>query len=268
MSIKVMEWVWNHSPARDGQLLVLLAIADNANHDGGNAFPSIAELSRKSRLSQRGVRYALRGLEESRSIVTTPQAGPGGCNRYQVVMDPAEIAPPPADIAGGQDLQDGNLTQQGGQSATEGVSQIAPVTVLEPTTNPKNNTSPIADAPEDPIRDDVERLCRHLVERIVENGSKRPTITKAWRTAARLLMDKDERSEQEIHAAIDWCQSHAFWRPNILSMPKLRDKYDQMRLQAERGSSDNRQAQTDSHYERARQRAAARQQQTHLEIAR
>lgn len=266
MSIKVMEWVWNHSDARDGQLLVLLAIADNANHDGGNAFPSIAELSRKSRLSQRGVQYALRGLEESGNIVTSHQAGPGGCNQYRVVMTPADIAPPhadsapPADIAGVQ-----SVTPGGEAHCTPPVQPTAPVTVLEPTTNPKEDTSAPA---ADPIRDDVERLCRHLVERIVDNGSKQPTINKEWRKAARLLMDKDGRSEQEIHAAIDWCQSHTFWRPNILSMPKLRDKYDQMRLQAERGSTDNKQAQTDSAYERARQRAAARQQQTHLEIAR
>lgn len=255
MSIKVMEWVWNNSSARDGQLLVLLAIADNANHEGNNAFPSIAELSRKSRLSQRGVRYALRGLEESGSIVTSVQAGPGGCNRYRVVMDPAETAAPPADIAGGQSVQGGNMAQQGGQSVTDEVSQIAPVTVLEPTTNPKNKTS------DEPTRDDVERLCQHLSDRIVDNGSRRPTTTNAWRKAARLLLDKDGRSEAEIHRAIDWCQTNTFWRAIILSMPKLRDKFEQMRLQAERGPGNGQQATNDLF-----DRAMGRAQQQRLEI--
>lgn len=259
MSIKVMEWVWNNSSARDGQLLVLLAIADNANHEGDNAFPSIAELSRKSRLSQRGVRYALRGLEEAGSILTKPQAGPGGCNRYRVVMDPAETAAPPADIAGGQDLQGGNVTQQGGQSVTEEVSQIAPVTVLEPTTNPKDKTSAAAD---EPIRDDVERLCQHLTDRIVDNGSRRPTVTNSWRKAGRLLLEKDERTEAEVHAAIDWCQSDPFWRANILSMPKLREKYDQMRLQSERRNNGGEQARGGI-FDRALERIA---QQKRLEI--
>lgn len=254
-----MEWVWNNSSARDGQLLVLLAIADNANHEGDNAFPSIAELSRKSRLSQRGVRYALRGLEDAGCIVTKPQAGPGGCNRYRVVMDPAETAAPPADIAGGQELQGGNMAQQGGQSAAGGVSQIAPVTVLEPTTNPKNKTSAAAD---EPIRDDVERLCLHLTDRIVDNGSRRPSVTNGWRKAARLLMDKDGRSEAEIHAAIDWCQTDPFWKANILSMPKLREKYDQMRLQSERRNSSAEQSRNGI-FDRAMQRAT---QQQRLEI--
>jgi hypothetical protein len=32
--------------------------------------------------------------------------------------------------------------------------------------------------------------------------------------------------------AIDWCQSDPFWRANILSMPKLREKYETLRLRA------------------------------------
>ncbi|MFF5642099.1 hypothetical protein ACFY8Q_07260 [[Kitasatospora] papulosa] len=85
-----------------------------------------------------------------------------------------------------------------------------------------------------PGREDVERVCEHLADRIEQNGSKRPTITKAWRTAARLLIDKDGRTEEQVHGCIDWCQDSDFWRGNVLSMPKLRDKYDQLRLQATR----------------------------------
>ncbi|KPC74418.1 hypothetical protein ADL26_11230, partial [Thermoactinomyces vulgaris] len=84
------------------------------------------------------------------------------------------------------------------------------------------------------IREDVERLCSQLADRVEENGSKRPTITKAWRDAARLLMDKDGRTEQQVHNAIDWCQGDEFWRSNILSMPTLRKQYDRIRLAAQR----------------------------------
>lgn len=84
----------------------------------------------------------------------------------------------------------------------------------------------------EPARLDVERLCTYLAERIETNGSKRPVITKKWRDAARLLMDSDGKSEQQVRNMIDWCQNDHFWRGVILSMPKLREKYDQMRLQA------------------------------------
>ena len=83
-------------------------------------------------------------------------------------------------------------------------------------------------------RPDVEKICDHLADRIVANGSKRPVITGGWRTEARLLIDKDSRTVDQVIKAIDWCQTDSFWRTNILSMPKLREKYDQLRLAAQR----------------------------------
>lgn len=83
-----------------------------------------------------------------------------------------------------------------------------------------------------PSRPDIEQVCTHLADRIEENGSRRPAITPAWRTSARLLIDKDKREVDQILRAIDWCQGHSFWRANVLSMPKLRERYDQLRLKA------------------------------------
>ena len=87
-----------------------------------------------------------------------------------------------------------------------------------------------------PTRVDVDRICRHLADRIEQNGSKRPTITVRWRESARLLLDRDQRSVEQVIRAIDWCQADEFWRANILSMPKLREKYDQLRLAAQRSA--------------------------------
>jgi hypothetical protein len=92
----------------------------------------------------------------------------------------------------------------------------------------------VRSTPDEPTRADVERVCRHLADRIEANGSKRPTVTKPWRDAARRLIDRDGRTVEQILRAIDWCQDDPFWRANILSMPKLREKYDQLRLQARR----------------------------------
>lgn len=92
----------------------------------------------------------------------------------------------------------------------------------------KNNKSAPA------ARDDVTRICNHLADRIEANGAKRPTVGKGWLDAARLMIDNDSRAEHQIHAAIDWCQDSEFWRGNVLSMPKLREKYEQLRLQAAR----------------------------------
>jgi hypothetical protein len=96
------------------------------------------------------------------------------------------------------------------------------------------SSSEIADAIPDAEsgREDVERLCERLADRIEANGAKRPTITKGWRDAARLLIDKDGRTEEQVAWIIDWATADEFWRANILSMPKLREKFDQLLLKA------------------------------------
>ena len=81
LSVRVLTHVWNDSKARLGARLVLLALADFAN-DAGEAWPSLASLSAKTRLSQREVRYALRNLERLGEIKTRRNKGPHGCHVY------------------------------------------------------------------------------------------------------------------------------------------------------------------------------------------
>lgn len=116
-------------------------------------------------------------------------------------------------------------------------------------------------------RPEIDQICNRLADRIEANGSKRPVITKRWRDAARLMLDADHRTQQQIHAAIDWCQNHEFWRANILSMPKLREKYEQLSLQAQRPNNgsvihiDRRQQATNELFDRAMARARAQDAQ-------
>ncbi|WP_435173263.1 hypothetical protein [Actinacidiphila sp. bgisy145] len=97
-----------------------------------------------------------------------------------------------------------------------------------PNPNPKERTT---SSPSE-TRDDIERVCKHLADRVEANGSKRPTITDTWRREARLLLDRDGRTVDQVLRAIDWCQQDAFWRANVRSMPKLRKQYDTLRLKA------------------------------------
>lgn len=52
MSVKAQNWVWQHSRAEGNELLVELAIADRANDDGEDCWPSMETLCRKTRLSR------------------------------------------------------------------------------------------------------------------------------------------------------------------------------------------------------------------------
>jgi hypothetical protein len=62
MSVKVMARVWAHSQRKDGELLVMLALADFAN-DAGESWPSIPVLAAKARLTERQARRVLNTLE-------------------------------------------------------------------------------------------------------------------------------------------------------------------------------------------------------------
>ena len=96
------------------------------------------------------------------------------------------------------------------------------------------NVGGAASAPILAVVDSWQVLCHALADRIEANGSKRPTVTKKWLDAARLMVERDGRSIAQVSNMINWSQDSSFWRANILSMPTLREKYDQMRLQAMR----------------------------------
>lgn len=100
-------------------------------------------------------------------------------------------------------------------------------------TRPDPTPTTTSDVATAPPRPEIEELCTLLADRIEGNGSKRPTISKGWRDAARKMLDIDGRTPDQITRLIEWSQSDEFWRANIQSMPKLRQKFDQLRLKAQ-----------------------------------
>jgi hypothetical protein len=46
------------------------------------------------------------------------------------------------------------------------------------------------------------------------------------------MLDRDGRDATQAEWLIRWSQKDEFWRTNILSMPKFREKYDQLRIKA------------------------------------
>jgi DNA-binding Lrp family transcriptional regulator len=66
MSVHVTTWVYENTPddVTPAEMLVLLVLADHANSEGGLAYPSVERIARMSRISKRGVQYALRRLVE------------------------------------------------------------------------------------------------------------------------------------------------------------------------------------------------------------
>lgn len=85
-----------------------------------------------------------------------------------------------------------------------------------------------------PVRPEILSLLDLLDAEIERNGAKKPARTKKNLDAARLLLERDGKTVDQVAAAIRWAHADEFWRSNILSMSKLREKYDQLSLAAKK----------------------------------
>lgn len=76
------------------------------------------------------------------------------------------------------------------------------------------------------------QLANRLYQEILKNNPnhKKPNLQN-WSNDVRLMMERDKRTEEQITYLIDWCQANDFWHKNILSISKLREKFDQLIIQ-------------------------------------
>ena len=85
MSNALQRAVWQNGPTERNQFNVLQALADYANDEGGNIFPSIPTLADKCRMSSSTVIRALDGLVAGGWI--TRKRRRNAVNTYQIVVD-------------------------------------------------------------------------------------------------------------------------------------------------------------------------------------
>lgn len=75
MSVDCSTWVWRSSRSEGTDRLVLLAIADQAGSDGLDAWPSIATIAQRCRVSTRTVQRSIAALVELGELEVGMQAG-------------------------------------------------------------------------------------------------------------------------------------------------------------------------------------------------
>ena len=63
---------------------------------------------------------------------------------------------------------------------------------------------------------------------------KMPSNLDKWRDSSRLMREQDNRTVDKIKEMIVWSSQSEFWKPNILSMKKLREKFDTLVAQSQR----------------------------------
>lgn len=117
MSTNATTWVWKSAQAKGNDRLVLLAIADEANSHGEDAFPGIELLAYKTKLHRATVLRCIVRLEKAGElqVIRPVRRGIGHFNRYIV---PCEGYP--------QESQSATLKEShSSRKSTE--NQVAPV---------------------------------------------------------------------------------------------------------------------------------------------
>lgn len=129
MSNRVLNWVFEQSPTTGNDRLVLIAIADEADDDGTNAYPSVDRISRKARVNKRTTMRCLARLEETGTlIVNRPERrGRGHFNTYVVVME----APASGDRVT-PDATGRETARKGDSEDRERARKGAPMSALDP----------------------------------------------------------------------------------------------------------------------------------------
>lgn len=72
----------------------------------------------------------------------------------------------------------------------------------------------------------------------------------SWCDDIRKLVEIDGRAVEEVEKVIDWCQDDPFWKSNILSGRKLREKFPTLLLQMNKPKAETWEEKQDKEYEK------------------
>ena len=239
MSIRVMSVIWESAPIENAsELLVLLTLADHADDDGENAYPGIARIAHRCRLSERRVQQIIKGLE-ARGLIMVATQGGGSYgtrsdrrpNRYSLLMDGVKPTSPRC----------GNGVKSSADNPTNGVKPTSPDPIVITSPTGTTDTSMISSLSDESSGESL-RLGNLLSELMVENGCKRPTVSEKWLRTLDRMHRIDGRSWEAIEGAIRWSQSDDFWAANVHSPDALRKHFEKMRMQASRTRTEKRSA--------------------------
>jgi DNA-binding transcriptional ArsR family regulator len=158
VSIRVTVDVWEHSRAAGNELLVLLRLADAANEESREAWPSVGNIAARTKLSERTVQRALRSLAEAGEIEVVEEGGRSSrgyrATVYRVLCQQGRQVV--TDVAG--------ATPEAGRGDSAGTAGVTPVSP-QPSKEPSGSVlfSP-------PAREPVSYRGRRVAPLIVSNA--------------------------------------------------------------------------------------------------
>lgn len=200
---------------------VYCSLAAHAEVRNGEAYPGAETIAGYLGISERHVRDCLKDLESWRYIRVEPRRGKSSIVRL--------LRPPTLD----EWIRDTN------PHSVDDAEKVSAAATTGADTSERDEPPLPKTTETSPHIEEARRLCDLLAELMVKNGCRTPKITKAWVSDMDRILRIDERPAESVERAIRWAQGDSFWRANIMSPAKLRDKYDQLRLAAKKSTPAN-----------------------------
>lgn len=252
--------------------LVFMALCDSADKTTGIAWPGLETMMEWSNLSRSPVMAHLKALEEDGYIARVSRGHKGKRAVFRVWdrVPCCGLHEPLGQSDEGSCQQDSSESEIGdGKGSCQqepsskgsskgsckgsskgsclgGTPSVSSVSSVSP------SNSQLSAGAEEPTPIQTE-LLDYLDAQIVDAGFSKPNRTKKNTSAVRLLLEKDGKTPEQVKACIDFTFRDEFWRTNIRSMSKLREKWDQLK-----GARDREVAKRDPRNNLTRgQRAAA-----------
>ena len=189
MSLRLMVQVMDGVEVTRPQQAVLLAMADHANDEGKNCFPSVDRIAWKSGYKPRAVEDIMRGLRQAKIIVEVAPARAKKPTEYEIRLENAPMkkpfeewqmehgkhrtgkgacpAPVQSDVSGVQsDVSGVQSDVSGVQSDEKSARENAPEPSGEPSEEPSGEPVVGETETKTPIPDDTTTICLRLLLKV------------------------------------------------------------------------------------------------------
>jgi hypothetical protein len=128
-------------------------------------------------------------------------------------------------------------TRANGQKRTELSRSRNAASVTETSTKAlpeKRREENINKTQSDRCTESDEQTANYIWDQIHQSfpNQRKPNL-QSWADTIRLMRERDELADAEIRRVFDWAHEDSFWRPNILSPKKLREKWNVLEARAD-----------------------------------
>jgi len=242
MSIAHYKHIWSNYPEIKGsQKLVLLALAEFANEDNNECWPSIARLSEMTGLKDRQVQNILRELKEDGYIEIEVNHGRKNTNVYRLTMKEKVQSSAPFNESEKVQSSDKKV-----QSSTEKVQSSdikgalgytrsviePPIEPIEPPIDASRQTKKPVATPKAETKQ-PDNLVKAILDAYVEvRGSNSINYGKEGSWAKRIA--KDGTPPEMVKACYEWLKQDKFWEFKPLSLAKVYENLPEFKRYIER----------------------------------